>query len=737
MTIDSQSLEFSPTPLSLTIAIGFVVVIVALSMTAWWRSGWRAATGWLEALRIVIAIAIALTLLQPEWRQTFEPTQRPTVTVLVDQSGSMETRDVFDSASGGPGAGTRSRLEAAAALLEDETWSALQERFEVVLQPFSSEDEVPPEEATDYHAALTGAGEQHENLAAVVLAGDGDWNIGAPPSQAATRLRMRGVPVIAVPVGSTEPLPDVAIHSFEVPVFAIADKPLRIPFTLTSTLPRDENVTVEMQAPGGEVVTREVVLPAMGRVQDSLVWQPRQVGDATLTLTVPPTGDETHLDNNTLEASLEVRREELRVLVIDSYPRWEYRYLRNALERDPGVEVKCLLFHPDLDRVGGGRDYLEQFPGDDELAGYDVVFLGDVGVAAGQLNTAQIESLRDLVRDQASGLVLMPGLQGFQAGLLDTALDELMPVVWDRSQPRGWGTATPGRFVLTEAGRASLLTKLEDSDEASAATWSSLPGFHWYAPALRARAGSEVLAMHANESTRFGRVPLIVTRTFGAGKVLFMGTDGAWRWRRGVEDRYHYRFWGQVVRWMAYQRNMAQGERMRLFYGPDRPRTREVLTLNANVMSLSGEPMREGTVVAEIEAPSGRVSSVRLASAGEEAWGLFTGLFTPTEPGPHRVRLSSAEAGDPLETVIPIQGTTREQRGQPARPEVLEEIAQLTRGRVVDPADLTDVVAAVAALPELDPEQRRLPLWSHPLWAGTIILLLGIFWIGRKTAGLF
>ena len=36
------------------------------------------------------------------------------------------------------------------------------------------------------------------------------------------------------------------------------------------------------------------------------------------------------------------------MLVVESYPRWEYRYLRNALSRDPGVELSCLLFHPGL-----------------------------------------------------------------------------------------------------------------------------------------------------------------------------------------------------------------------------------------------------------------------------------------------------------------------------------------------------------------------------------------------------
>ena len=100
-----------------------------------------------------------------------------------------------------------------------------------------------------------------------------------------------------------------------------------------------------------------------------------------------------------------------------------------------------------------------------------------------------------------------------------------------------------------------------------------------------------------------GRVPLLVTKTYGTGKVLFMGTDSAWRWREGVEDRYHYRFWGQVARWMAYQRQMAAGQSMRLFYAPDRPEAGNVLTLNANVMNTTGEPLRDGTVVVQIVAP--------------------------------------------------------------------------------------------------------------------------------------
>ena len=438
-----------------------------------------------------------------------------------------------------------------------------------------------------------------------------------------------------------------------------------------------------------------------------------------------------------MEALLPVRKEDLHVLVIESYPRWEYRYLRNALQRDPGVEVSTLLFQPDLGTPGAGKGYLSAMPTAEDLAKYDVVFLGDVGTDRGQLTLEQCATLEKLVRDQAAGLVFMPGLRGYEDSLQGTPLADLMPIVWDSAQPRGYGTSVPGNLTLTEVGMRSLLTKLEDTDEASAAVWQNLPGFQWYAPVVRAKAGSEVLAIHATEENNFGRIPLIVTKTYGSGKILFMGTDGAWRWRKGVEDKYHYRFWGQVVRWMAYQRNMSKGENMRLFYAPDRPRTDAVLTLNANVTSASGEPLRDGVVIAQVTAPSGKTASVRLSPAGEDAWGLFTGVFTPAEPGEYRVHLTSADAGSALDTTISVQGVSREKINERARLDVLREIAQITRGALLKDTDPATVTAAIAALPQPALEERRVQLWAHPLWAAALIVLLGVFWAGRKAAGAF
>ncbi len=711
----------------------FVLVTAVLCFVAWRRSGYRRSIGLLELLRLVVVITGAILLNQPEWVEEYRPEEKPTVAVLWDASPSMETRDVVNP--GRASASATTRREAIASLADPSTWSPLRGKLNVVIQPFSKPK---AGQGSDLYGPLARAPESFRNLRGVVLASDGDWNEGPPPVQAAARLRVLGVPVIAVPAGSPTRLPDLELISLDAPTFGVSGKAVRIPFSVESSLPREFLTTVTLRDSTGGEVSKDLRIAPMGRTSDFLTWKPSGSGDYTVSLSIPKQADEALADNNRLSAPIAIREEKLRVLVVESTPRWEYRYLRNALSRDPGVELSCLLFHPGLSKAGGGgKDYLKQFPaGLDELSKFDVVFLGDVGVDDGQLTTEQCRLLKGLVEHQASGLVFMPGMLGREASLMETPLGDLCPVVLDPAQPGGWGSQAPCHFELTETGRRSLLTKLADTEDENATVWEDLPGFHWYAPVLRARAGADVLCVHKDIANESGRLPLLVTRTFGAGKVLFMGTDGAWRWRKGVEDKYHYRFWGQVVRWMAYQRNMARGETMRLYHSPDQPRINQTLSLHANVMDRSGEPLHEGDVSARITSPTGKAEVVRLASTGGDEWGEFLGQYTPTEPGRHAVTLICRQTGATLDASFFVQGEAAERIGRPARPEVLDEIARVSRGKVVGVDKLAEVVQSLADLPDPAPSVRRVRLWSHPVVAGLVVFLLGAFWVGRKAVGL-
>lgn len=728
----SRSLTFLTTPASLALSILGVLVAAVYCFLAWRRSGYRPGLGLLELLRFAIVCLVAVLFNQPEWIEETHPKEKPAIAVLYDASPSMDTRDVVQPGAGTPTATTR--REAIAALTEPGAWSGLAGKLEVGIDSFSPVEQTS---RTNLYEPLAKAPEKFQNLRAIVLASDGDWNDGPPPVQAADRLRLKGVPIFVVPVGSRTRLPDIELLSVDAPTFGVAGKSVRIPFTIESSLPRDFVTTVTLRTSDGDEVQKEVRIAAMGRTSDALIWKPKSVGDFTAAIEVPRHGDEIVLDNNKLTTPIAIREEKLRVLLVESYPRWEYRYLRNALSRDPGIELSCLLFQPDLSKVGGGnKDYIKQFPaGLDELSKFDVVFLGDVGVEERQLTEENCRLLKGLVEHQASGLVFMPGWQGRELSLTSTALDDLLPVVLDEGQPGGWGARVPSHFELTEAGRRSLLTKLADTQDENLEVWEGLPGFQWYAPVRRAKAGAEVLCVHKDAANEFGRLPLLVTRTFGAGKVLFMGTDGAWRWRKGVEDKYHYRFWGQVVRWMAYQRNMAKGETMRLYYVPDQPQIRQTVTFHANVMEPSGEPLPRGDVTARIVAPSGKSEIVRFTSTGDE-WGMFTGRFTSQEPGKHQVSLFCKQTNATLDASFFVQGVATERPGKPARPEVLEELARVTRGQVVSADRLEEIVKSVGSLPEPPAQIHRVQLWCEPIPAGFLVGLLGIFWACRKMIGL-
>ncbi|HEY1600666.1 MAG TPA: hypothetical protein VGG64_13745 [Pirellulales bacterium] len=727
-----RTLSFMWVPWSIAISLLVVLGTAALCFVAWRRSGYRRDYGLLELLRLVLVILVALLFNQPEWVEEYHPIEKPSIAVLWDSSPSMDTRDVIGAEAAPTSLATR--REAVSPLVDSTFWNSLAERLTVEIQPFSP---AGTSHGTDLFQPLAEAPQRFKNLRGVVLASDGDWTAGSPPVQAASALRLKGIPVFVVPVGSSSRLPDVELLSLDSPTFGIAGKSVRIPFTIESTLPREHVVTVVLKTSDNDEVTKEVRIAPMGRTSDWVNWKPKAVGDNTLTLNVPKHGDELLADNNQLSTPIAIREEKLRVLLVESIPRWEYRYLRNALSRDPGVELSCLLFHPGLSKGGGGnKDYIKQFPqGLDELSKYDVVFLGDVGLEDGQLTPEDCRLLKGLVEHQASGLVFMPGWQGRELSLMDSELGDLCPVLLDAGQPSGWGSRTPNTLELTETGRRSLLTKLADTQEDNADVWEELPGFQWYAAVKRAKAGAEVLCVHKDVSNEFGRLPLLATRTFGAGKVLFMGTDGAWRWRKGVEDKFHYRFWGQVVRWMAYQRNMAKGETMRMYYSPEQPQVRQTVALSANVMQRSGEPLTGGDVLARIVAPSGKAETVRFTSSGDE-WGAFSARYAAEEPGRHDVTLSCQQTGATLDASFFVQGGTEERIGRAARPEVLEEIARVTRGKVIRIDRLDQVIDSLAALPDPPPAIRRVQLWCHPAVMGTVVTLLGLFWVGRKAIGL-
>jgi hypothetical protein len=728
--------QFNTAPWVMVVALAFAAAsawFFVRSMRREGHGGWMTA---LHVLRFVIALAVAFTLLRPERVVIKKRTEQPRVVVLWDGSGSMETKDVLTGQKQ-----ASARAEWVKQQIDAKFWQPLEKQYQVTVEPFAqppaddAKADVETEIGSDLNAPLERVLKQHADLRAVLLLSDGDWNLGKSPITAATALAQRDVPVFAVGVGSETYLPDVELQSVLAPTYGLVNERISVMFTVQNHLPREVKTSVTVQGPGDAKGSKTVTLPPMGQIQDMLVFTPQAEGEGDFTVRLPVEREEVFPENNARAFHLAVRKETLKVLLVDSQPRWEFRYLRNALVRDAGVAVNTVLYHPAIG-MGEGVGYLKEFPAKrEDLQSYDVVFLGDVGIGSGMLTPENATMLKGLIEQQASGLVFLPGALGRGKSFADSALADLLPVETDYVKGTGFASSAEARLELTFRGRDHWLTMLATDPSANQIVWRGLPGFYWYAPVVKAKPGSEVLAVHEAARNQFGRIPLLVTRAAGNGKVLYMGTDSAWRWRKGVEDTYHYRFWGQVVRWMAHQRHLSQDEGMRFFYTPETPKRGDKMRLTATVLDKLGIPISEGKVAVTLTAPSGASETIELVAENAE-WGVHTGQFVPREGGKYEVEVKCEAAARRLKTQLTVTVPTLEKVGRPAKLDVLREIAALTSGKSAGPADLAQLVSGLSLLPERRPEEQRFRLWCDPRWCAALLVLFTAYWVGRKIGGL-
>lgn len=694
---------------------------------------------WVFIPRLIAVLTTIFLLFRPEIVRISERTGKPVLVILRDLSESMTTQDIkvpYQNSTQ-----LISRAEWIKKQVEDKNLlSRLEQKYKVIITDFSPAPtstvvSVQEEAGTDLGGALESVLRNYRDVRAVLLMTDGNWNMGTSPLTPATKFKIHDIPIFAVVVGSETHLPDIELQSVRAPAYGFVDEHITIPFVIQSWLQRDVKTTISLKGISGVEFRKNITIPAMSSVQDSVILVPRTEGDFNFTIDVPVEPEELLHANNTKQFRMSFRREVIKVLLVESTPRWEFRFLKNALSRDRGVRVNCLLKHQGMEHAEG-VNYISHFPQTKaELSDYDVVFIGDIGISSDGITVDDATMLRGLVEQQSSGLVFMPGIMGKQLSLINSPLGELMPVLLDTSSPAGFGFGLESKLVLTTRGSEHLVTMLDPNPARNREIWNTLPGFYWHAGVIRSKAGADVLGVHSTARNQYGRIPLLVIRTWGKGKVLFLGTDGVWRWRRGIEDTYHYRFWAQVTRWMSHQRHLAYKEGIRFFYLPETPKRGEKIYMYATVMDTTGTPLKSGTVRGTITAQSGYTEKINLIPEPGE-WGGFTGSFVPPLSGQYKVIIEAPIAERKLEATLDVLPHKREVVGQPANTNILYEIANISGGQCVSTDDSESLIKSIELLPKQKPIQTRTRLWCHSAILIMIAGLFGLYWLLRKFVGL-
>lgn len=682
------------------------------------------------------ALALILLLLwQPALSVSTLKPQQNVVALVFDDSRSMAIQD-----AGG------SRIEAVKKSASDRFINELKTRFQVRLYRLASG--LAPLEST---SALNAAGNSTRlapalrqiaaesaslPVGAVVLFSDGADTSGGVDARTLAEIRSRRLPVHTVGFGSETMPRDVEITQVEIPRRALPDSRLQ---ALVKYRQRGfAGVKTKLSLKEGDklLASREITLARDGVEKvEPVIFQSGNPGVKNLQVLLEPVSGEENQANNAVSRALTVENRRPRILYIEGEPKWEFKFIRRAVEEDANLHLTTILRTTQnkiyRQGINNPKELEEGFPAKlEELFEYQGLVIG--GVEAAYFTPTQVELVRQFADRRGGGILFLGGRGGLaDGGWAKSPLADLLPVALpERKQTF---VRDPATAELTPAGRDSLVTRLEEDTSKNFERWKKLPYLANYQDVGTPKPGATVLADMIVPGR--GRLPLLVTQNYGAGRTAVMATAGTWRWQmqQPLEDKTHEMFWQQLLRWLVADTrgrvSATTPEPVLLDDGE--------LKITARVRDLSYLPSGDATVEARIVGPEGISAVVDLHPDPSEAGG-YTTEWTAPRPGGYAVeviaRRGEQELGRDAFAFRREDGVAENFRQEQNR-ELLEKLAEETGGRYWRPNELERLTREIEYSEAGLTVRETKDLWNMPVVFLALLGLRAAEWLLRRRWG--
>lgn len=596
----------------------------------------------------------------------------------------------------------------------------------------------------------SGFGDDRETVSGVILISDFQENSGSASSiEVARRLGERGTPVYAIGIGNPDEPRDIRLVHLDVNEVVLKDDNVPFKVTLVADGFEGERVGVRLKIDSVVVSTEYVELLGGGEEQSvSLDYRPREPGDLNVTVEVDHRGGEVFRDNNSISKTVRVLDERIKLLYVEHLPRWEYRYLKNSLTRDVTMETQVWLFSADPgfeQESSFSVPPLRTFPRSRaELLRYHVIILGDVD--PDDLGVETMTILKEFVLE-GGGLILIAGRHANPSKYLHTDLYPLIPVEIPERDPLGIkrrrNISEGFKVQLTPVGRKHAIMRLDNDPDQNVYLWEDEAGglyeglspFFRFERVGREKASAVVLARHPRQFTDDKGLTVFAYMNYGRGLTFFSAVDDTWRWRKGVDNLYLGRFWGQVVRFVASGRLLGKTVRFSVTTDKTVYNIGETVKIESRIFDEDMKPSTDKTktLYHEMEGREGESPETVVLSLNEiKGRGTYEGAFVATRRGRHDVWLGTETDRQAFRSFT-VEIPALESRDPKLNRTLMEKIAKVSGGEYYD---LSEVMEAVEELQGVSRSQEGLvendDLWDEWWVVVLFTLLISTEWILRK-----
>ncbi|MCY3756772.1 MAG: glutamine amidotransferase [Acidobacteria bacterium] len=689
----------------------------------------------LRALSLILLLAL---LFRPSLQVSTHLPRKSRIALLIDGSQSM--RLPHDSG--------RSRWEAALGWLDPGAGSVLadlEERFQLQVLRFDRDireirpgSNLPPEgTGTSLEAALAAVRKHRgegQPLAGVVLLSDGADNLSRQLPQVLETFRRERIPVHTVAVGQDSLGKDIQVSQVTFAPRILPGSSTRGVVSLTSVGYPGRRVSVEIRESGTLVASQPVTLSGSDTSQIvELSLKPEGSGLKHYTVSVAPQPGEAIERNNRRDLLLHVEDSRPRILYLEGTPRWEFKFIRRALQEDPNLQLVTLL------RTSDNKFYHQGLEGEDPLAAgfpqtpdqlysYKGLILGSI--EAGFFTPSQQEMIVDFVGERGGGFMMLGGRSSFDAGgYADTDIAEMLPVhLGDRDPDSSYVTDWLS-FDLTAYGRQHPALQLVSDPAANLRRWRNLPPISAYNRISRAKPGAAVLARGGGGDRR---AILLAAHRFGSGRAIAFMAAASWHWQMELAhtDQTHATFWRQLLRWLV----ASSSDPLQVTFDREIYEDEDAVGIEVALKDAFFNPAGDRDVEATIASPGATIGRLPLSRNGSD----YAGRFQPGERGIHQVRVKASREGlesESAEAFFLVTRTHREFFDAGANPSLLRRIARETGGRHYTLEDAARLPEEITYADSPNTVLQVLPLWDMPFLFMLLGALLCSEWFLRKRWG--
>ena len=695
----------------------------------------RQAAVWL--LQTLLVALLLLMLWHPALSIATLRAQQNIVAVLVDDSASMARPDE---------AGGATRRAAAVQVLNSGLLKSLQERFQVRLYRVTDHlERFDKLEQLTSSAPATHIGDGLKQvvadaaslpIGAVVLASDGADNSGGVDLETIAEIRRQRIPIHTIGFGQEKPTRDVEISDAQLPARALPDSRLGAVVSFHQHGYSGQKATITLREKQKVLAQQQVTLKGDGVEQsETVLFNAGAAGVRAVEATIEPLAGEENTKNNMVTRLVNVDQRKPRILYLEGEPRWEFKFLRRAVEDDQNIDLVTMLRTTQnkiyRQGIADPHELEDGYPTKvEQLFAFDGLIIGSVD--APYLTPTQQNLIHDFVDRRGGGVLFLGGKDALSDGGWRQSADaDLLPVTLPDRKDTFFRVGA--NVELTAAGRDSLITRLEDDPAKNIERWKKLPYVMNFQDVGQPKPGAVVLVDAL--PTTGGRIPLLITQNFGRGRTAIFGTGGSWRWQmlQPVADKSHEMFYQQLLRWLV-----SDTPRKVTTSTPKQVISDDAhVTLRAQVRDRTYLPASDAKTEAHILGPDGLAETVEMRPDALET-GVYNADWTTPKAGSYLVEVVSTRGTEELgrDTItFRREDGVAENFHTGQNRELLEKLASETGGRYYKPEDAQKLGKDISYSEAGITVRETRDLWDMPIVFLLLLVLRSGEWLLRRKWG--